>query len=109
MILLGALWLPLRKIVVPCKVVRAIDGDTVEVEVKLRVNVRLKDVDAPELGEPGGIEAKRWLEGLCVGKEGELVVPVSGNLSRSISLGRVVGDVKVRGKSIAAAMREWLD
>lgn len=62
----------------PCKVMRIIDGDTVEVEVTLCcksivVKVRLADIDTPELRVPGEHEAavrsKNRLEELTLGKE----------------------------------------
>lgn len=49
---------------------RVIDGDTVEVEVdcgfsvRVEAAVRLLGVDAPELREPGGIEARAALSAL---------------------------------------------
>lgn len=45
-------------------VTRVIDGDTLDVEGDLRI--RLVLVDAPELGEPGGVEAKDRLADLCL-------------------------------------------
>ncbi len=47
-------------------VTRVIDGDTVDVEGGHRI--RLVLVDAPELSETGGQEAKGYLTSLCLGK-----------------------------------------
>ncbi len=47
-------------------VTRVIDGDTVDVEGGHRI--RLVLVDAPELSETGGQEAKDYLTSLCLGK-----------------------------------------
>ncbi len=47
------------------EVTRVIDGDTLEVEGDLRI--RLVLVDAPELGESGGSEARDFLTDLCLG------------------------------------------
>ena len=44
---------------------RVIDGDTIEVA---GVRVRLNGVAAPELREPGGVEAKTFLEALLTTK-----------------------------------------
>jgi len=45
-------------------VTRVVDGDTVDVSGGLRI--RLVLVDAPELSEIGGPEAKTYLESLCL-------------------------------------------
>lgn len=42
------------------------DGDTLEIEAETRI--RLVLVDAPELSEAGGVEAKGYLTSLCLGK-----------------------------------------
>ncbi len=47
------------------EVTRIIDGDTLEVEGGIRI--RLVLVDAPELGEAGGVAARDYLEDLCLG------------------------------------------
>ncbi|HEX9341884.1 MAG TPA: thermonuclease family protein [Thermoplasmata archaeon] len=46
-------------------VTRVIDGDTLDVEGGLRI--RLVLVDAPELNESGGPEARDYLDALCLG------------------------------------------
>ena len=48
-----------------CEVTRVLDGDTLEVEGGIRI--RLVLVDAPELNEPGGPEARDYLTDLCLG------------------------------------------
>lgn len=52
---------------------RVIDGDTV-VLVDGQ-HVRLRGIDAPELSQPHGREAKRWLELLVAGRDVQLVEP----------------------------------
>lgn len=49
------------------EVTRVIDGDTLEVEDDLRI--RLVLVDAPELSESGGPEARDFLTDLCLGAQ----------------------------------------
>ena len=50
---------------------RVIDGDTIEVVDAggIRTRVRLRRVNAPELSEPGGPEAKAALEERLLGKQ----------------------------------------
>jgi len=54
----------------PYRVARVIDGDTFVVEGpdEVRVRIRLRRVNAPELDEPGGPEAKAALEERILGK-----------------------------------------
>lgn len=51
------------------KVVRVLDGDTVEIlsDNKILQRVRLAGIDAPEKGQPFGTRAKQWLLALVVG------------------------------------------
>lgn len=50
---------------------RVIDGDTIEIVDAggIRTRVRLRDVDAPEMDEPGGPEAKATLERQVLGRK----------------------------------------
>lgn len=84
---------PPPALTLPCTVTRVIDGDTVEVEVKLRVRVRLIDCWAPELRENGGQAAKAHLEQTLAGSRSQtLSVPLNTeNLGAAMSFERVVG------------------
>ncbi len=47
----------------PGKVTRVIDGDTIDVLLSSgRIRVRLQGIDAPERDQPGGREAAQWLQ-----------------------------------------------
>ena len=80
------------------RVTKVIDGDTIKIP---RKTVRLANVDAPELGTKGGIKAKSQLKDMVQGKT--ITYKPVGE-----SYGRVVAQVKVRGKSVNQAMRNKL-
>ena len=76
------------------KVVKAIDGDTLQVRTKIRGTnyIRLANVDAPERGERGYASAKAKLNNLS-GKTVTLV-------PKGRSYNRVVADVRHKGKKV---------
>ena len=76
------------------KVVKAIDGDTLEVRNKIRGTnyIRLANVNAPERGERGYSSAKSKLN-ILSGKTVTLV-------PRGRSYDRVVADVRYKGRKI---------
>lgn len=80
---------------------RVIDGDTVRVRLGPGpINVRLHAVDAPELGQPGGRDARDALaRRLPVGRAVELDV-----IDQSDGYGRMVARVRVDGDD----MNAWL-
>lgn len=99
----------MRTYVVPCRVVEVVDGDSLHCDLDLGWGVwlidepvRLARIDAPELSEPGGDEARDFLSAQLQGviaslrasctltsvgfdkyrrALGELVVPGLGNVS----------------------------
>ena len=80
------------------KVTRIIDGDTFR--TKSRKNaVRLANVDAPEIGKPGGKVATKMLRQLISGKE------VSVQTIARDTYGRSIANVKVGRRSVNKAMR----
>ncbi len=81
------------------KVTKVIDGDTIKGPYKKFI--RLADVDAPELGTKGAADAKHKLESLVLNK----TVSYSED---AMSYGRIVGEVKVNGKSINQKMNHYL-
>jgi endonuclease YncB( thermonuclease family) len=65
-VLFGA---PFASAEVLARVVAVQDGDTLTVLVDRRqVKIRLKDIDAPEMGQPFGRNARQSLSELCFGK-----------------------------------------
>lgn len=90
-------------------VTRILDGDTVEVELRLPLRVRLLDCWAPELRTPKGPPAKVALEKLLpVGSKVVLHVPTkkARNLADVLTFGRVLGHIYRKGKNASAEMVE---
>lgn len=80
---------------------RIIDGDTYEVRARLpffterRVQIRLRDVSAPEKSTPDGKKSKAWVEGVIppgaeVGIRTELVATTG---DETMTFARYVADV----------------
>ena len=56
-----------------CELVRVIDGDTIDVQIKAwKERVRLLRINTPERGQPGFEESKRFLQDFLKGKSLEL-------------------------------------
>lgn len=89
---------------VACRVVRVIDGDTVEVVVQQVYRVRLIDCWAPETrgdSKTQGLASKEHLRE-HIGRHGldaVLSVPWSEDSAKSWSLGRVLGRIWLRGQN----------
>ena len=89
------------------RVISVHDGDTLTVEREGRaVRIRLSWVDAAEIDQPDGVEARDWLKALVLDQE--VSVTVKGR-----SYDRLVGEVLVDGKSVNAGLLKaghgWLD
>ena len=80
------------------RVTKVIDGDTLKIPRKA---IRLANVDAPELGTRAGAKAKNQLKNMLQGKTISYK-PVGK------SYGRIVAQVKLKGKSVNQAMRNKL-
>ena len=81
------------------KVTEVIDGDTIRTD-RRKHPVRLANVDAPELGQPGGAKAKRDLERLVLTEE------VTIDTKARDKYRRAVANVKVGSRSVNKAMRD---
>jgi endonuclease YncB( thermonuclease family) len=99
---------PQAAITVPCTMVEVHDGDTLTVDVRIPVRVRLLDCWARELREPGGETARDHLRQLAAGKRGVLHVPLAGadRTDDVLSFGRLLAHVWVAGddRSLSARM-----
>jgi endonuclease YncB( thermonuclease family) len=92
------------------KVLRVIDGDTVEVEVRRVVRVRMLDCWAPESKlDPrisqadretekfAGQASKENLRRLCEGQNVVVQIPAGEDVAKSITMGRWLGRVWIEG------------
>jgi endonuclease YncB( thermonuclease family) len=74
------------------RLLRPIDGDTFSYN---GIKVRVRGIDAPEIGTPGGFEAAQRFAALL--REGSIkIVPVSQDV-----YGRTVADVFLNGQNLA--------
>ena len=91
--------IPEPSINLPCVVTRVIDGDTVEVEVRVPMVVRIRDCWAPENNTLAGDESTRNMERVTNAR-GTVVCPLDGvdNLADVFSFSRVLGDVWLDGE-----------
>ncbi len=99
------------------KVVRVVDGDTVDVIIKRRMRIRLEDCWAPETRTKDleeklkGLEAKDFAEDLLMDKEVIVFIPgdPEGEMKDVFTFGRAVGRVFLDGEDFSAIMvREGL-
>lgn len=84
---------PELQLCVPCAIDKIHDGDTAtKARITLDIQIRYLDCWAPELDEPGGIEAREAAKAV-EGKSGRLVIPLEGknNLADLLTFGRVLG------------------
>lgn len=104
---------PEPAITVPCVIApHRIDGDTLDVDVTIRVRVRLLDCWCPEANTPMGQAATKSLE-LEVANFGGALTPAlleiplrSNRIQDVFNLNRVLARVWVRGRSLSAIQVE---
>ena len=79
-------------------VVEVIDGDT----FKTKNTIRLERVDAPELNQPGGKEAKQKLESLTLNKD------ITYEEKARDEFARIIAQVWVNNLNVNDTMNEFL-
>ena len=91
---------PALGITVPCTVVEVIDGDTLTVEGTWRAKIRLKDVWAKELRDPGGDAALAHMQTLTKSRKCRLFILLEGAraIGDVMTFGRIVGEIWMDGK-----------
>lgn len=90
-------------VTVRCNVIRVIDGDTIEVMVPHVYRVRLLECWAPEVhgtSKQLGLQSKSHLRNFLQdhGLRGTLSVPCGEDISKAMTLGRVLGNVWLDGQ-----------
>ena len=104
---------PVRGWSTGARVLRVLDGDTIEVEITRIVQVRLRGDWAPESRttnkkeKAAGLKAKaRMMELLPVGTEVTVLIPTSikGKIQDVISMSRLLGHCWVKGLNVAVQM-----
>jgi len=88
-----------------CRVLEVYDGDTLTVELRIPVRVRLLDCWAPELREPGGLESRDHLDDFAALKSGTLWIPWDDarRAGDVWSFDRVLGHVWIDGEVRSAS------
>ena len=88
--------------------VRAVDGDTVELKIERTFKVRIRDIDAIELKQEGGKEARDFVDNLLSqARTIKIFVPSNDphKLMDIHSFERLVADVYVDGCNLATMLR----
>jgi len=90
------------QLIVPAVVTNIHDGDTLTVEIKQKVNVRMLDCWAKELKEDGGEQSLENLRKICPEtSEVLLQVPIKSDITRMFTFGRILGNVYKDGKNLS--------
>jgi len=90
------------------QVARVLDGDTLEVIVgKRRVRVHVNGVDAPELRQPWGLQARTALEQMVMGQSVDLL-PVGADRGSKLTAVVFVGESEL-GAALVSAGNAWAD
>lgn len=95
-------------LLIPVNYSRVIDGDTVEVEIRRKFNVRLRDIDCPEKETEEGIEALDYVDTLMNFADDILVfIPTNSpdKLMDFNSFERIVGDIYIKDKNLSTMLK----
>lgn len=90
-------------------VVRVVDGDTITVvgSDRIDLSIRLRGIDAPELGQPYGFESKQALDALVSSAAVRLDKPDKGKYGRYVA-NVFKGDTWINGRMVAGG-HAWCD
>ena len=83
----------------PLENIRVVDGDTIRAEAKGKeINIRLVEIDAPEMNQPFGVQSKSFLNRLLYEKDVTLIAQGEDRY------GRTLGEIYANGESANALM-----
>lgn len=88
---------------IPVEYVRAVDGDTIEVEIRRKFKMRLRDINVAEKDTDEGVEATEYVDGvLCDGDTILVFIPTNSpdKLMDITSFERIVGDIYVDNQKL---------
>lgn len=90
--------------------IRTVDGDTVELEIRRRVKIRLRDIDVYESSTPEGEKATEFVKKTLDKSDNRIFVFIPAGDTLKLmdinSFERLVGDIEVNGKDLKELLRE---
>jgi endonuclease YncB( thermonuclease family) len=95
-------------LILPVNYMRAVDGDTIEFEIRRTFKLRLRDIDVYEKDTPEGKEAKDFVGSILEFADDILVfIPTNDpvKLMDINSFERIVGDVYIKDKNLSDILR----
>lgn len=95
---------PSMGVTLPCRVLSVHDGDTLKVECKFVMDIRLIDCWAPEITgdeKPKGLKSLANLKKLAYDKTGVVFIPLHENIGKATSMSRVLGRVYINGDDLS--------
>lgn len=96
-------------LMIPVEYVRTVDGDTIEVEIRRKFKVRLRDIDVEEKNTKKGAEATDFVETAMAFSNDILVFIPTNNPDKLMditSFERIVGDIYLNGKLLQDILRK---
>jgi len=94
---------------IPVEYLRAVDGDTIEVEVRRKFKIRLRDIDVAEKNTDEGVEATEFVDGQMLAGDDILVFIPTNNPDKLMdftSFERIVGDIYIDGKLLQQLLED---
>lgn len=93
-------------LILPARVIEVTDGDTVVVEFRRELRIRLLDCWAPEPCTQEGLDAKNHLQRLIDGKEVTVEIPIEpdGRFGDKMSFNRILGRLVIDGQDVSELM-----
>lgn len=91
----------------PCRIVRVLDGDTLDVSVTKIYRIRLNACWAPEIHGPqkeDGLRSKAYLEKLAKDKTAVVIIPWQDEAKDELTLNRYLGRIIVNGTDLGKEM-----